>query len=172
MMERKSISYLYLLIFLFLLPHLMYAGTTGKLAGVVTDTESGEPLAGVNVFLEGTSLGAASDIDGSYFILNIPPGTYNLKASYVGYAELTLTDVRVQIDLTTRLDIEMRSEVLVSEAIVVVAEKPGWKLAPIYMALVCSGRYSPVNINPQPNLSGYATTEEAYGGSLTKRSIT
>lgn len=101
----------------------LYAGTTGKVAGKITDAESGDVLAGVNVFLQGTSLGAATDAEGFYYIINIPPGKYNLVVSYIGYAEHTVTDVQVNTDLTTRIDVELNSEIMETEAVVVVAEK-------------------------------------------------
>ena len=49
----------------------LIAGTTGKISGTVVDKETGEPLIGCNVMVDGTALGAASHIDGTYFILNI-----------------------------------------------------------------------------------------------------
>ena len=58
----------------------LYAGTTGKITGVITDKENGQPVPGVNVIVEGTLLGAATDMDGVYIILNIPPGTYTIQA--------------------------------------------------------------------------------------------
>jgi hypothetical protein len=66
----------------------IWAGTTGKLVGKVVDKATGEPLIGVNVFLEGTSLGATTDLDGNYLILNIPPGKYTVIVQYVGYQEI------------------------------------------------------------------------------------
>lgn len=78
-----------LLLFLFFLPHLIWAGVTGKIAGFITDAKTGEPLPGVNVVLKGTSMGAATDIEGYYVILNVPPGTYTLEASFVGYKMLS-----------------------------------------------------------------------------------
>ena len=59
--------------------------TTGKISGRVTDAETGDPLPFANIVLEETSLGAATDINGNYFILNIPPSVYRLKASSIGY---------------------------------------------------------------------------------------
>jgi outer membrane receptor protein involved in Fe transport len=100
------------------------AGTTGKIAGTVVDSETGEPLIGVNVFLEGTSLGAATDENGSYFILQVPPGSYTMKVNYVGYADHEIKNVRVQIDLTTVMDISLRQDIMVGETVVVVAERP------------------------------------------------
>ncbi|MFN3693471.1 MAG: carboxypeptidase-like regulatory domain-containing protein, partial [Ignavibacterium sp.] len=62
-----------------------FAGTTGKITGKVTDEQTGEPVVGANVVVEGTFLGAAADLDGFYSIGNVPPGTYRLIVSAVGY---------------------------------------------------------------------------------------
>ena len=86
----------------------VYAGTTGKLTGTVTDAETGEPLPFVNITLEGTQMGAATDIDGNYVILNIQPGTYNVKFQYIGYQTVVVEGVQISIDLTTRQDVELR----------------------------------------------------------------
>jgi hypothetical protein len=124
-MSNKSFGLLiFCLLFLFVNFTTSFAGTTGKVAGTVVDAQTGEPLAGVNVFLEGTSQGAATDIDGTYFIINIIPGKYVLKVLYVGYTEYSVADVEVSTDLTTRVDVELLSEIMTSEAIQVVAQKP------------------------------------------------
>ena len=114
----------FVLLSLFIVFSNLFAGTTGKISGRVTDVKSGEPLPGVNVFIEGTTMGAATDVDGYFFIMNVQPGVYTLKVAYVGYAEMTITDVQVQADLTTPVNIQMQPEVLATEAVVVVAEKP------------------------------------------------
>jgi polyhydroxyalkanoate synthesis regulator phasin len=57
----------------------------GAITGYVTDIETGEPLVGVNVVLEGTPFNSATDITGKFYIANIPSASYNLKASYIGY---------------------------------------------------------------------------------------
>ncbi|MFH1011500.1 MAG: carboxypeptidase-like regulatory domain-containing protein, partial [bacterium] len=54
----------------------LFAGTTGKIAGFVKDAASGEPLIGANILVEGTTLGASADVEGYFFIINVPPGTY------------------------------------------------------------------------------------------------
>ena len=104
--------------------YLAWAGTTGKIAGTVTDADTGEPLPGVNIFVEGTTLGAASDLNGNYTILNIRPGTYDLSASMMGYGKVTVTSVRVNIDQTTTIDFPLKAGVLLGEEITVVAERP------------------------------------------------
>ncbi|GJQ62968.1 MAG: hypothetical protein SCALA702_20210 [Melioribacteraceae bacterium] len=101
-----------------------FAGTTGKIAGTITDATTGEPLIGVNVILEGTSYGAATDLEGYYTILNIPPGKYNLKASFIGYTPSTIIDVRVNIDQTTLIDISLQEENIEMGEVVIVATQP------------------------------------------------
>lgn len=61
------------LIFFLVFGSLMQAATTGKLAGKVTEKSTGEPLIGASIILSGTTIGAATDFDGNYFILNVPP---------------------------------------------------------------------------------------------------
>lgn len=118
---RKFISTIFILI-IFIID--LYAGTTGKIAGRVIDANTGEPLIGVNVVISGTSMGAATDIDGNYFIINIPPGIYEIKASLVGYSTVIIKNVRVSVDQTTRVDITMKEEAIAINDIVVTAQKP------------------------------------------------
>lgn len=95
----------------------------GKIAGVVTDAQTGETLIGANVIVEGTQLGAATNEEGEYFILQISPGTYSVQASYIGYHTKTITDVRVETDLTTRLNIELESQAIETPELEIVAER-------------------------------------------------
>ncbi len=100
------------------------AQTTGKIAGVVTDSESGTPLPGVNVFIEGTTQGTATNFDGQYTIIGVSPGTYNVVASFVGFAQKTVTGVAVNAGLTAELDIVLSEEVFEGEEVVIVASRP------------------------------------------------
>lgn len=116
-----------LLIFIFislLFPISLFCGITGKITGAITDKESGEALIGVNVVLKGTSLGAATDINGYYSILNVPPGTYNLKATMIGYQSVIQQNVRVMVDLTSIVNFTLSSKILKGEEIIVLAEAP------------------------------------------------
>jgi hypothetical protein len=99
-----------------------YAGTTGKISGKVTDSETGEVLPGINIIIEGTTLGAASDIDGVYIINNIPPGRYTVIASGVGFQKKRFIDVRVRADFTTQLDFTIGTESITTEEVVVQAQ--------------------------------------------------
>jgi len=100
-----------------------FGGITGKVAGVITDAASGEPLPAVNVVIEGTTLGGATDNEGHYFIINIPPGTYTLQASMVGYAIESKTGVLVNVDHTTPIDFDLRVTAIAGEEVTVTAER-------------------------------------------------
>ncbi len=101
-----------------------FAGTTGKISGTVTEKTTGEPMPGANVIVDGTPYGSATDLDGYFYILNIPPGTYTVTARMMGYSEVRYTNVRINIDLTTKLDFELDPAVLEGEEVVVIATQP------------------------------------------------
>jgi outer membrane receptor protein involved in Fe transport len=100
------------------------AGTSGKIAGKVTDASSKEGLIGVNILVEGTKLGASTDVNGQYVIINIPPGTYTLATSSIGYHPSKVSKVQVSIDLTTKIDFDLRESSVALGEQVVVAERP------------------------------------------------
>ncbi|MFW5972528.1 MAG: TonB-dependent receptor [Bacteroidota bacterium] len=114
---------LLLTVCLLLIPSLAVA-STGKISGRVTDATTGEPLIGVNVVIVGTTSGAATDANGYYAILNVRPGTYSVRASYLGYASRVVNEVRVQIDMTTELNFALVEESFEGEEVVVTAERP------------------------------------------------
>ena len=97
---------------------------TGKITGSVTDAETGDPLPGVNVILVGTTIGTVTDFDGNYTIINIPPGTYQVQYSLIGFTRTIIDNVRVNTDFTTRQDVVLSEEVIQCQEIVVVAERP------------------------------------------------
>ena len=100
------------------------SGTTGKIAGKIVDAKSKEPLVGVNVLLVGTTTGAASDIDGNYFIINIPPGTYQVRASAIGYTTSLVEKVHVSADQTTKVDFQLNEQTLELGEVEVTASRP------------------------------------------------
>jgi len=102
----------------------VYAGDAGKLAGRVMDAATKEPLVGASVLVVGTSMGAATDLDGRFVILNVPPGSYTLRASAVGYRPMEIKDNRVSIDLTTQVDFDLPESAITTEAVVVTAQRP------------------------------------------------
>lgn len=107
------------------LPFYLMAGTAGKISGSITDKQSGAPLTGVNVILAGTGLGAATDLNGYYVILNIPPGEYALTISMIGYQAIQLNNVPVHADFTTVQDFSLTQTVLESaEELIVLGRRP------------------------------------------------
>ena len=102
----------------------VYAGTTGKIQGVVRDAQTGETLPGANVVLEGTKRGATTDVNGYYVILLVDPGSYAMSASLIGYDSQRKTDVRVQSDFTSEVNFLVREAALQLGEMVVVAERP------------------------------------------------
>jgi len=112
-----------ILSFLFITNYL-FAGNTGKIVGTVVDKDNGEPLVAANIIIEGTMLGAASDNSGRYFIHNIPPGTYTLRAMMMGYKSLEVKNVKVFTDLTTEINFKLEISVIEGEVVTLVAERP------------------------------------------------
>jgi len=106
---------------------LLFAGTalaqTGKIVGQVLD-DQGNPIVGANVILKGTRIGAASDLDGTYFMVNIPLGSYDVTASAVGYQSVTINDVQVQVERTTQLNFTLKMSAVKMEDVVVTYKKP------------------------------------------------
>ncbi len=102
----------------------LLAGVTGKLAGRITDAQTGEPLPFANVVIEGTGLGAAADEDGYYTVLNVPPGTYTVTFSYLGYQDYQVKNVKIVVDQTTVLNAALQPEGVKVEEVVVTAKEP------------------------------------------------
>jgi hypothetical protein len=96
----------------------------GKISGTVTDATSGEPLPGVNVQVAGTQMGAVTNIQGQYFILNVAPGSYTIKFSFMGYTGQDVQGVVVNLDRTTELSIKLKQTVISGETMTVVAVRP------------------------------------------------
>jgi outer membrane receptor protein involved in Fe transport len=105
------------------LPGLAAAGTTGKLAGRVLD-EKKLPLTSANVALVGAQLGAATDADGRYGILNIPPGRYDVKIALLGYRAVLTQGVMISSDHTTTLDVTLAESPVELQQVVVTAKRP------------------------------------------------
>ena len=96
----------------------------GKITGHITNIETGEPLPGVNVVVEEILLGAASDQNGIFVILNVPTGYYTLSASYIGYSKYVVQELRVSLGQTTVQDFQLTQEIIEGEEIIVLAERP------------------------------------------------
>jgi len=97
----------------------LFSQTTGKISGSVTDKINVEPLPGANIYLENTSFGTASDANGNFTIINIPPGKYTLKADMIGYKSVKLERMNISVNRTVSLKIEMDETVLEGEVVTV-----------------------------------------------------
>jgi len=100
------------------------AGNAGKIAGQVTDAGTGLSLYGAVVSLVGTNIGTFTDDGGNYYLINIPPGSYSVRAQMTGYASLTVIDVKCTQDITSKLNLKLKVAPIKAEGIVVTAERP------------------------------------------------
>ena len=83
--------------------------STGQIVGRVMDGDAEEGLPGANVVVVGTTMGAATDIDGYFVISGVPLGTYTIVASYAGYTPQTIETVVVRPGDRVPLDISVFS---------------------------------------------------------------
>ena len=101
---------------------LLLAGSSlaanGKIAGKVTD-EDGAPLVGANIVttVGSAQRGATTDDEGKYFIINIPPGVYDVTSSYIGHQSLEQKGIVVKLDLTSNVDFELSPQAIEGEAV-------------------------------------------------------
>jgi hypothetical protein len=107
-----------------LIPLFLFSQETGKIAGKVTDEATGQPLAGANVLVEGTSYGAATDAEGNFIILGVPMGAYTVRSEFIGYRPMRISGARVSSRLTTTTDFALSSEALELGVVDVVAVRP------------------------------------------------
>ncbi|RPH96618.1 hypothetical protein EHM69_00845 [candidate division KSB1 bacterium] len=101
----------------------LWAAETGKIAGKVVDANTKEPIPSVNISVVGTTMGATTNADGEYFILNIPIGQYDLRVTSLGYETQNVTGIQVLADQTYQLDPKLKETVLQGQEVTVVAER-------------------------------------------------
>ena len=111
-----------LLLLLLIMQTCLFAGVTGKLVGKVIDKNTGEPLIGANVIIQGTTLGSVADSEGRFIIINIPPGVYIIKVSFIGYETILFENVKIIVDQTTQLSIDLSAKSLQVGEVVVTAK--------------------------------------------------
>ena len=101
MMKTKSNKLRLLNLLLFFIPVISFGQQS--VSGTITDADTGEPLLGVTVLVQGTNKGTVSDFDGNYVINNLDAGDYILDVSYTGYSKLSQTISVGSSDLTQDL---------------------------------------------------------------------
>lgn len=121
--NRQTYTFLYLIGFLLILSNPILPSNTGKLAGVILDSETEDAIVAVNVIVKETHLGAVTDEMGHYFVLNIPPGSYDVVFSHIAYHSVTVEEVEISSDYTTEISIDLTSSAVEGEEITVVAER-------------------------------------------------
>lgn len=118
-------KFMLLFLSLSIIPFAVFAQSTGKIAGQVIDQATGEPLPGVNITIDNTLLGANTDFDGYFVILNVPVGVYTVRASFIGFQEVAVENLRVSANITTDLNYELKESPLeLEEVIVITGERP------------------------------------------------
>jgi outer membrane receptor protein involved in Fe transport len=121
-MKHVSLKAICVLTLVLVSVSVVFAGN-GKITGVVKDSSNGEPIVGANIVLEGTSLGGATNLQGVYVILNVPPGNYNIRASAIGFAVVVIRNVQVNSDQTVTEDLRLSSKSFELREVVVEAER-------------------------------------------------
>lgn len=110
----------------FLVSSMSYAQTSGSIGGRVIDANDRSPLIGATVKIEGSSLGAVTNDNGEYIILNVEVGSYSVVASYIGYTDTKTNEVKVSVDQRTKVDFELKPEgEIVTDVIEITAERKG-----------------------------------------------
>ncbi len=101
----------------------LIAQTTGKISGRVYSQSDKEPVAGANVTIDGMTLGASTDLEGEFFIINIPPGKHDVRVQMIGYETVVVQDVKVSVNRTAGIDVVIGEALLEGEEIVVIADR-------------------------------------------------
>ncbi|MDZ7372831.1 MAG: TonB-dependent receptor [candidate division KSB1 bacterium] len=122
-MKRRVSRFVLVGLVLHILASGLQGQTTGKIAGKVVDATNGEPLPAANVILEGTTRGAATDENGEFVILNVPPGDYTLAVRMIGYETVRMEHVRVSVNRTTNVQVQMNPTAIEGQVVVVQAER-------------------------------------------------
>ncbi|MYH20232.1 MAG: outer membrane beta-barrel protein [Gemmatimonadetes bacterium] len=93
----------------------------GRISGTVVDAETGDPLIGATVVVVGLELGAMADLEGTYLIRNVPAGLHAVQVSMIGYAAKRITEIQVEPDQVSRIDITVEQELIVADVVEVTA---------------------------------------------------
>jgi TonB-dependent receptor len=104
---KKLIQFILPLSLTLIISTQLFAQSTGKISGKIIDQKTSEALIGASAMIQGTSTGAAADVEGSYIISGLKPGKYTLEVRYVGYQTKSIADVEVKAGLVTAMDVAL-----------------------------------------------------------------
>ncbi len=103
----------------FMVTSVSFAQTTAHITGHVTAQKTGEPLPGVNIIVQDTNYGAATDREGRYTITNLPPGTYTIVASMIGYERQIREGITAVPGQPTQLNFELEEKILLLKEVII-----------------------------------------------------
>ena len=121
--DRPTILWVFILTTLFSLPS-VFAQGSGTLKGRVLDSENSDPLVGANIVIQNTSLGAATDVHGSFYVPNIPEGTWTVRISYLGYEAIT-AEITITADGTLEQEFRLQAQALQGQEVIITAQARG-----------------------------------------------
>ncbi|MBU2558078.1 MAG: TonB-dependent receptor [Bacteroidetes bacterium] len=93
--RQKHLPIFFFLVLLFVMHNQVLEAQTARLSGRVIDATNNEPLPFANVVVKGTSIGASTDLDGSFIIMGLQPGFVTLQATYVGYKNTESAEIQI-----------------------------------------------------------------------------
>ena len=124
MSNRKFFILIPFLLFFFISSTAKAASITSTIKGRVVDAKTSASLPGANIWIVGTSLGTASDIHGKYLISKVPPGTYKLRVTFIGYETMEVS-VQVFPNKTITLDFKLENIAVKGETVTITAQAEG-----------------------------------------------
>jgi hypothetical protein len=95
----------------------------GSISGKITDKKTNEVLIGVNVIIQGTTIGSATDLNGDYKIQSVKPGTYNLVISYISYKTKVVEKIKVEAGIDTKIIEAIEEDMIVVNDVVITGKK-------------------------------------------------
>ncbi len=134
-----------------------FSGNT--ISGKILDAQTGEPLSGANVIIEGTNIGGSANMDGDYVIYNVPDGVYNVRASMIGYQQVTASQVRISKTTGARQTFDLSSASINSQEVVIMADRPLIQKSMTNAVRVTSGD---VIVNPEESISSNQVTSSTF----------
>jgi len=100
---------------------LMANAPTGTITGTITDRDTKHPLPGANVILDGTNMGAATDVNGRFGIRNVPVGSYSIRVHMIGYKSQARANVHSLANRPSVANIALEPTILTGSDIIVTA---------------------------------------------------
>ena len=118
-MQLQSVRFLPLLLAILIVPRPLAIVETGRISGFVRASSGRAPIQYAQVSVEGTKLGAVTNLDGSFEIKNVPVGTYTVTARFIGYRPAQQTGVTIKADSNTTLELLLVTDAVHLEAVIV-----------------------------------------------------